>query len=221
MCKCASENLTKLSYQKPLLLSTHPPHPCLPQALRRRALPVLVLVLLSPLLLLSSVVPGALERTAISASRLLALHYQTNECGHVLFIITFSPLPLLPNLLPILPILPTVTPLPILPLSPCKVFQEARDLLQELPVGLLFDSQTISNVWIDVVERTMVFLIGVCQRLVESCIYAVREYGSDCAGRLCVSCMGECSPIKVMQIMCLLLTPLTIWLPHSLAPPIL
>ena len=43
------------------------------------------------------------------------------------------------------------------------MLREALEILQELPVGLLFDTQTVSEVWVDVVDRTMVFLIGVCQ----------------------------------------------------------
>ena len=185
----------KLSYQKPLLHLSHPPHLRLLQTLQRRGLLVSVLVLLSPLLLLSSVVPGDWERTTTYASRYIyfALFIDVDTCimlSNPLSLLSFhsqlphfstftspnSHLHTSPNsLLP--PNSPNSLPPPNIPPS-LKVFQEARDLLQELPVGLLFDSRTVSDVWIDVVDRTMVFLIGVCQRCVESCMHPVREYGS-------------------------------------------
>ena len=43
-----------------------------------------------------------------------------------------------------------------------EVLQEASEILQELPVALMFDSQSVSGVWLDVVERTMKFLSEVC-----------------------------------------------------------
>ena len=45
------------------------------------------------------------------------------------------------------------------------MFNEAREILQELPVGLIFDSTHISEVWIEVVDRTITFLSGICQGL--------------------------------------------------------
>ncbi|CAI8025911.1 E3 ubiquitin-protein ligase HERC2 [Geodia barretti] len=44
-----------------------------------------------------------------------------------------------------------------------QVFHEAREILQELPVGLIFDSRHVSDVWIEVVDRTMTFLTRICQ----------------------------------------------------------
>lgn len=43
------------------------------------------------------------------------------------------------------------------------VLHEALDILQELPVALLFDSSSVSEVWLDVVDRTMKFLSEVCR----------------------------------------------------------
>ena len=43
------------------------------------------------------------------------------------------------------------------------VLQEALEIFQELPVALLFDTHAVSNVWMDVVDRTMGFLTDVCQ----------------------------------------------------------
>ena len=44
-----------------------------------------------------------------------------------------------------------------------EVLQEAYEILHELPVALLFDSTSVSNVWLDVVDRSMLFLSDVCQ----------------------------------------------------------
>ncbi len=52
------------------------------------------------------------------------------------------------------------------------VLQEASEILQELPVALMFDSSSISRVWLDVVERTMKFLSGVCIGWVECMLYS-------------------------------------------------
>ncbi len=43
-----------------------------------------------------------------------------------------------------------------------EVLQESSEILQELPVGLMFDKSSMSGVWLDIVERTMKFLSGVC-----------------------------------------------------------
>ena len=44
-----------------------------------------------------------------------------------------------------------------------EVLQEALGILQEMPVALLFDTEVVSGVWIDVVDRTMKFLTDVCR----------------------------------------------------------
>ena len=41
--------------------------------------------------------------------------------------------------------------------------REALDILQGLPVALLFDKKAVSEVWVDLVERTMAFLVDVCR----------------------------------------------------------
>ena len=43
------------------------------------------------------------------------------------------------------------------------VLQEALGILQEMPVALLFDTEAVSEVWIDVVDRAMKFLTDVCR----------------------------------------------------------
>ena len=44
-----------------------------------------------------------------------------------------------------------------------EVLQEALGILQEMPVALMFDSAAVSEVWLDVVDRTMKFLTDVCR----------------------------------------------------------
>ena len=44
-----------------------------------------------------------------------------------------------------------------------EVLREALDVLQELPVALLFDTSCVSNVWVDVVDRSVRFLSEVCE----------------------------------------------------------
>ena len=43
-----------------------------------------------------------------------------------------------------------------------EVLQEAISVLHDMPVAMLFDTTTASNVWIDMVDRTIQFLISVC-----------------------------------------------------------
>ncbi len=43
-----------------------------------------------------------------------------------------------------------------------QVLEDALEILRELPVALLFDTSAVSGVWLDVVDRTMVFLSDVC-----------------------------------------------------------
>lgn len=43
-----------------------------------------------------------------------------------------------------------------------QVLGDALEILQELPVALLFDTSSVSAVWLDVVDRTMAFLSDVC-----------------------------------------------------------
>ena len=57
-----------------------------------------------------------------------------------------------------------------------EVLQEASEILQELPVALMFDSQSVSGVWLDVVERTMKFLSEVCTGLVYVCSTCMYMY---------------------------------------------
>ena len=45
------------------------------------------------------------------------------------------------------------------------VLQQALDVLQELPIPSLFNGPNISNVWLEVVDRSMEFLKSVCQGL--------------------------------------------------------
>ena len=44
-----------------------------------------------------------------------------------------------------------------------EVLQEALGILQEMPVALLFNSEGVSEVWLDVVDRAMKFLTDVCR----------------------------------------------------------
>ena len=44
-----------------------------------------------------------------------------------------------------------------------EVLQQALDVLQELPIPSLFDHPSISNVWLEAVDRCMEFLQSVCQ----------------------------------------------------------
>lgn len=44
-----------------------------------------------------------------------------------------------------------------------EVLQEAYEILHGLPVALLFDSTSVSSVWLDVVDRSMLFLSEVCR----------------------------------------------------------
>ena len=50
------------------------------------------------------------------------------------------------------------------------VLEQALSILQELPVALLFDTSSLSGVWVDVVDRTMLFLGEVCQGCVYVCV---------------------------------------------------
>ena len=43
------------------------------------------------------------------------------------------------------------------------VLTDSLEVLHELPVALLFDTASVSNVWVDVVERSMQFLAEVCK----------------------------------------------------------
>ena len=43
-----------------------------------------------------------------------------------------------------------------------EVLQEAISVLHDMPVALLFDTTATSNVWIDMVDRTVQFLLSVC-----------------------------------------------------------
>ena len=43
-----------------------------------------------------------------------------------------------------------------------EVLQEAISVLHDMPVALLFDMTTTSNVWADMVDRTIQFLFSVC-----------------------------------------------------------
>ena len=44
-----------------------------------------------------------------------------------------------------------------------EVFTETLQILQELPVALLFDTASVSAVWVDVVDRSMLFLGDICK----------------------------------------------------------
>ena len=44
-----------------------------------------------------------------------------------------------------------------------EVLQEAYEILHGLLVALLFDSTSVSSVWLDVVDRSMLFLSEVCR----------------------------------------------------------
>ena len=44
-----------------------------------------------------------------------------------------------------------------------EVLQEAFEILHGLPVALLFDSTSVSTIWLDVVDRSVLFLTEVCK----------------------------------------------------------
>jgi len=44
-----------------------------------------------------------------------------------------------------------------------EVLQEAYEILRGLPVALLFDSTSVSSIWLDVVDRSVLFLAEVCR----------------------------------------------------------
>ena len=44
------------------------------------------------------------------------------------------------------------------------VLQEALEILQNLPVALLFDTSIVSEVWLEVVDRSMKFLMDIQKR---------------------------------------------------------
>jgi len=46
-----------------------------------------------------------------------------------------------------------------------EVLQEAYEILRGLPVALLFDSTSVSSIWLDVVDRSVMFLAEVCRGL--------------------------------------------------------
>ena len=47
-----------------------------------------------------------------------------------------------------------------------EVLQEASEILQGLPVALLFDPASVSHVWLEVVDRSMKFLVDLQRRCV-------------------------------------------------------
>lgn len=47
-----------------------------------------------------------------------------------------------------------------------EVLQEALEILQGLPVALLFDTASVSQVWLEVVDRSIKFLMEIQRRWV-------------------------------------------------------
>lgn len=47
-----------------------------------------------------------------------------------------------------------------------EVLQEACEILQSLSVALLFDTTSVSEVWLEVVDRSMTFLVDIQRRCV-------------------------------------------------------
>ncbi len=52
-----------------------------------------------------------------------------------------------------------------------EVLGEALEILQSLSVALLFDTKTMSPVWLEVVDKSMKFLMDIQRR----CVVCVRE----------------------------------------------
>jgi hypothetical protein len=53
------------------------------------------------------------------------------------------------------------------------VLQEACEILQGLSVALLFDTASVSEVWLEVVDRSMKFLVDIQKR----CVWGVGREG--------------------------------------------
>ena len=49
-----------------------------------------------------------------------------------------------------------------------EVLGEALDILQSLPVALLFDTSSVSEVWLEAVDRSMKFLMDIQKRYSEN-----------------------------------------------------
>jgi len=45
-----------------------------------------------------------------------------------------------------------------------NVLEEALTILQSLPVGSMFGAQSISDIWLDTIDRTSIFLSSVCMK---------------------------------------------------------
>ena len=54
-----------------------------------------------------------------------------------------------------------------------EVLQEALEILQGLPVALLFDMASVSQVWLEVVDRSIKFLMEIQRRLF---VFALSSY---------------------------------------------